>query len=390
MKISDVKTFIVDGGFRPWTFVKVETDSGLVGWGDCTDWGTPKPIVSMVQSLSERIIGDDPLNTGYIWQKLSAFCVRHAFGIAHKAMAGIDSALWDIRGKYFDAPVWQLLGGKLRDELPLYWTHFGTSRLRVPEVVDRSPLRKPEDLAALCAEAKELGFQAVKTNMGVADIFGYKIPSGSPGFPYEELRPTLRAVDRQFSLMRDELGPDIGIALDVAFSFQMEGAIRLARELEQYDMMWLETESFDPKTIKSISQSTTTPLCMGESLFGTAQYKPFLEEQAVGIVMPDLAWNGVTMGKRIADLAHAFDTLFAPHNCHSPLTTLISAQVSAAVPNFFMLEFDYDDVPWRDDLLEHPFEISNGRLRVPDRPGHGSDLIEEELLKHPPGTYPFR
>ena len=99
--------------------------------------------------------------------------------------------------------------------------------------------------------------------------------------------------------------------------------------------------------------------------------------------MPDLAWNGITMGKKIADMAHAYDILFAPHNCHSPLITLVSASVAATVPNFFILEFDVDDAPWRDDIMTHPLEIADGHLQLSSRPGLGSDLIEEELLRHP-------
>ena len=104
--------------------------------------------------------------------------------------------------------------------------------------------------------------------------------------------------------------------------------------------------------------------------------------------MPDLAWNGITMGKKIADMAHAYDTLFAPHNCHSPLTTLITANVCATVPNFFIQELDVDDVPWRDEIMTHPFEIENGYLVLPDRPGLGSDLVEDALLRYPARDYP--
>jgi L-alanine-DL-glutamate epimerase-like enolase superfamily enzyme len=147
--------------------------------------------------------------------------------------------------------------------------------------------------------------------------------------------------------------------------------------------MWLETESFDPGAMQMIRKSTNTTICHGESLFGVQGFKPYLERYAQDIIMPDLAWNGITMGKKIADFAHAYDTLFAPHNCHSPLTTLISANVCATVPNFYALEFDRDDAPWRDDLLTHPFVIENGYLELPQRPGLGSDLIEAELLKHP-------
>ncbi len=117
-------------------------------------------------------------------------------------------------------------------------------------------------------------------------------------------------------------------------------------------------------------------------------FKPYLERHAQDIIMPDLAWNGITMGKKIADMVHAYDVLCAFHNCHSPLTTLVSAAECATIPNFFILEIDQDDAPWRDELLTHPFEIENGYLKVSDRPGLGSDLIEEELRKHPPVHYP--
>ena len=129
MKITSVKTYIVDGGFRPWTFVRVETDQpGLVGWGDCTDWGSPGPVAATVDRYGEWVIGRDPMQAEAIWWDLSTASQRHIGGIASKAMSGIDSALWDIRGKVLGAPVWQLLGGKMRDKLRLYWTHCGTTR----------------------------------------------------------------------------------------------------------------------------------------------------------------------------------------------------------------------------------------------------------------------
>ena len=130
--------------------------------------------------------------------------------------------------------------------------------------------------------------------------------------------------------------------------------------------MWLETETLDAAALRTIRDSTSTTICTGESLFGTAGFRPFLELHAQDIVMPDLAWNGIAMGRRLADLAHAYDVLFAPHNCHSPLTTLVSANVCATVPNFYILEFDVDDAPWRDDLMSHPFEVQDG---APDSTG---------------------
>jgi L-alanine-DL-glutamate epimerase-like enolase superfamily enzyme len=360
----------------------------VIGWGDCTDWGSPAPIAAMVERFADLIVGRDPMQVERIWWDLAAQSMRHTGGIAWKAMAGIDSALWDIRGKVFNAPVWQLLGGKLRDELRVYWSHCGSVRANRAERLGVPRVETTGDLRALAEEVLAGGYTAIKTNLfPLADrpdarpVRGHDHVGSAPA-------PTLRNAELIVGTFRDALGPDVDIALDVAFGFKLGGAIKLARVLEPFNLMWLEVESLDPQALRLIRESTSTTICTGESLFGTQGFKPYLELHAQDIVMPDLAWNGITMGKKIADMAHAYDVLFAPHNCHSPLTTLVSAAVSATVPNFFIQELDVDDAPWRDDLMTHPFEIKNGYLRLSERPGLGSDLIEDEMRKHPPVEYP--
>jgi galactonate dehydratase len=386
MKITAIKTFIVDGGFRPWTFVRVETsDPGLVGWGDCTDWGSPGPVAATVERYAEWVIGRDPMQAEAIWWDLTAASMRHSGGIASKAMSGIDSALWDIRGKVLNAPVWQLLGGKMRDRLRLYWTHCGSTRARHADRLEVSKVETSDDLRRLAEEVLARGYTAIKTNLiplrdrpdtrALRALFRNPIGDAPPA--------AIRCAEAVIGTFREALGADVGIALDVAFTFKLGGAIKLARALEPFDLMWLETETLDPDALQQIRESTSTTICHGESLFGVLEYKPYLQRHAQDILMPDLAWNGITMGKKIADMAHAYDTLIAPHNCHSPLTTLISANVAATIPNFYILELDVDDAPWRDELMTHPFRIEHGYLELPQRPGLGSDLIEKELLKRP-------
>jgi galactonate dehydratase len=390
-RITAVKTYIVDGGFRPWTFVKVETnEAGLVGWGDCTDWGSPGPVAATVERYSEWVLGRDPMQVEAIWWDLAAASVRHRGGIAWKAMAGIDSALWDIRGKALGAPVWQLLGGKMRDRLRLYWSHCGSTRARHAERLGLPPVETTDDLRALAEEVLARGYTAIKTNLiPLRDRPDARAMQDRLSAPAGDAPAgAIRAADAVVGAFREALGPDIGIALDVAFTYRLGGAIALARALEPYDMMWLETETFDPQALRMVRDATRTPICTGESLFGLQGFKPYLELHAQDVIMPDLAWNGITMGIKIADMAHAYDVLFAPHNCHSPLATLVAANVCATVPNFYVLEFDVDDAPWRDAIMTHPFTVEDGCLQLPDRPGLGSDLIEAELRKHPPASYP--
>ncbi|MEX0761624.1 MAG: mandelate racemase/muconate lactonizing enzyme family protein [Dehalococcoidia bacterium] len=382
MKITGIKTFIVDGGFRPWTFVKVETDEGLVGWGDCTDWDAAPAIASTVDMLTGRMIGRDPMRAEETWWELAGDTVRQSGGIAYKAMSGIDSALWDIRGKALGAPVWQLLGGKMRDELPMYWSHCGSTRARHASRLGVPPVKTTDDLRRLSEEVLAKGYTGIKTNLMPLDDLTGSTPFVKRLSVGDASPATVRNAGAIVSTFRDALGPDVGIAVDIALNFKLGGAIKLARALEPYDLMWLETETFDPEALRVIRQSTRTTICTGESLFGIQGYKPYLERYSQDVIMPDFAWNGITMGKRICDLALAYDTPIAPHNCHSPLNTLVSANICAVIPNFLILEFDQDDAPWRDDLMTHPFEVKNGSLKVPDRPGLGSDLIEAELEKH--------
>jgi L-alanine-DL-glutamate epimerase-like enolase superfamily enzyme len=278
----------------------------------------------------------------------------------------------------------------MRDRLRLYWSHCGSVRATRWERIGVPRVETTDDLRALAEEVKARGFTAIKTN-----LFALKDRPDAPPLDYHTTEhpghlpaPTRRNAEAVVGTFREALGPDIDIALDVAFRFKLGGAIKLAQAMEPYNLMWLETETFDPQALRLIRESTKTTICTGESLFGTQGFKPYLELHAQDIIMPDLAWNGVTMGKKIADMAHAYDVLCAFHNCHSPITTLVTANVAATIPNFFICEIDVDDAPWRDDLMTHPFEITDGSLTVPNRPGLGSDLIESELLKHPAVDYP--
>jgi len=379
MKVTGVQPILCDGGFRPWTFVKVTTDEGIVGYGDCTDWGSAMPVASCIADLEPLVVGEDPANVEQIWWKLYRKTIRSIGGIAHKAMSGINSALWDVKGKRLGVPVYDLLGGKMRDRLRLYWTHCGSGRAAHHEVLGLPPVRSLDDVARLAEEAVEKGFTAVKTNIFHPGVPRPQLPVTSGWISPE----TLRDAEAIVGTFRKYGGDDLDIGLDVAFSFNMGSAIKLARALEPYRMMWLETETLDAASLKTIKESTTTPICTGESLYQTHGFKPYLELHAVDVIMPDLAWNGISMGKKIADYAETYDVPVAPHNCHSPLTTLVSAHLCTAIRNFMVLEFDNDDVPWRDAVLTEPLDVRNGHLYLSDRPGFGADLNEKEIARHP-------
>ncbi|MFC2021442.1 mandelate racemase/muconate lactonizing enzyme family protein [Chloroflexota bacterium] len=384
MKIISVEPIVCEGRTCPWVFAKITTDDGIVGYGDCTKphFGTAS-IAVLVSELGNSIIGQDPFEIEKIywsyefWARSSQRTVGY---IAHTAIAGIDSALWDIKGKALGVPVYQLLGGKMRDSIPLYWTHCASTRAKIAEKIGVPPVKTLDDIRHLSEQVLAEGFTALKTNL--IPLEDCPLP-GSLSFTNGHLdRQTLRNAVTIMETFRKSVGEDVGIALDVGFSFRMGGNIELAQALEPYNLMWLEVETWDPQALRTIRTSTKTHICTGERILTTRGYRPFLEEHAQDVIMPDIGYIGLTMGKKIADMSEVYDVMFAPHNCHSPLGTVITAHLCATVCNFMIMEFDRDDVPWRDDILTEPLRIENGNLILPEGPGLGVDLNEKEIAKH--------
>ena len=382
MKITSITPFSVKGGFRSWVFVRIKTDEGITGWGDASDWDAPFSIVEAVRYLESRLIGEDPFNIEKIWWKNTQIYKRMWGGIAWKAMSGIDTALWDIKGKALGVPVWQLLGGKIRERLRLYWSHCGSAQFAHTEHLLSDPITSLDDLESFCKMVKDSGFTALKTNIMALRGTPLYRKRREDVLTGDIDRETLETASAIIGTFRRELGPQMDIALDTAFDYKLNGALQLARELEKYHMMWLETETFDPDAQLELMRSTVTPIVHGESIYDTHGYLPYFQRHAQSAIMIDLAWNGLTLGKKIADLALVFDTPVSPHNCHSPLTTFVAANLCAAVKNFKILEIDYDDVPWRDKIITDPIRIEDGYLIIPDRPGLGTDIVEENLIKY--------
>ena len=183
---------------------------------------------------------------------------------------------------------------------------------------------------------------------------------------------------------RDALGPDVGIALDVAFFYKMGAIVKLAKALEPLRMMWLESESLDPAALRTVQLSSSTPICIGESFYRTHGFKPYLEEHALDIVMPDTVWNGITMGRKVADYANTYDIMFAPHNSHGVMGGLQAINLCATIANFMILEYEYDDNPWRNDLVSNPLVVEDGYIRLPTKPGLGAEVNEDAVREHPP------
>ena len=391
MKIRALETLHCDAGWRYFSYVKITTDDDLVGYAEYNECYGSAGLTAVIEAMGERLRGVDPLASEKINAVLYANTRQAPGGVNTQAMAAIENALLDIRGKALGVPVYRLFGGPVREAFRLYWSHCGSYRVGLAHHMGRQPLRSLEDVQALGAEVAAQGFTALKTNILV---FGDDEPTlYMPGFAADgqlvDLNPDGNLTDALVDLIdafQTGAGPGVDVLLDLNYNFKTEGYLQVGRELDALGLMWLEIDSYDPAALATIRRGLGTPIASLESLYGMRQFLPFLAAQAVDVAIIDTIWNGVQQSLKIAALAEAHEINVAPHNFYGHLCTMHSAHFCAAIPNFRIMEIDIDDVPWKDDLVTHPPEIVDGHLILPDRPGWGTDLNEEAIRAHPPKT----
>ena len=387
MKIINIKTFHVDAGWRPWSFVKITTDSGLIGWSECTDsHGSPRGISGVIEDLSSLLIGQDPRNIGKLYWEMFSRTRQSPGSVVQKAIGGIENALWDIKSKALNVPVYDLFGGAVRKHIPLYWSHCGTSRVRAWDVIKKPQISSYDDINMFGQEVRKSGFKAIKTNIAVLNANPYIYMPGffkSPGGPELNAdRKILSKIDMWIGALRESVGDEIDIAIDLNFNFKTEGYIKVGHMLEQYDLMWLEIDSYNPDALRYIRDSVSTPITSCENLYGLRQYRTYFEKHAMDIASIDVIWNGFSESKKIADMADLYEMNICPHNYNGHLSTFISMQLCSLVPNLRLAEIDVDDVPWRDELFTYAPIIRDGCLELPNRPGWGTELNESALEKY--------
>lgn len=358
MIVTEIRTYSTWGEPRNWVFVKLVTDTDLYGWGEATLEGKEATVEAAVHEVGASLIGKDPTRVEHHWQAL----YRHGFWrggvVLNSALAALDQAMWDLRGKAWSVPVYRLLGGPTRDRIRLY-THVGIYDAR--------------DLVSDAERDMADGFTAFKTGAWAGDAH---LPELEMNALFAERVATLRkAVGSKIDLMFDNHGRS-----------RSASAFRLMRALEPYDLLWLE-EPTQPDDLESLSRlragDPKMDLATGERLFTKWDFTPLLTGRLVDIIQPDLCHaGGLTECKKIAALAEAFYVQLAPHSPQGPVSTAAAAHLGLAIPNFLILEF-VRSAPYRDRVLKEAWEVREGHLVVPDRPGLGVDLDEVALAASP-------
>lgn len=359
MKITKMETFVVP---PRWLFLKIETDEGITGWGEPIVEGKAHTVKAAVEELSGYLIGRNPLDIEDHWQAMYRGGFYRGGPILMSAIAGIDQALWDIKGKFHQAPVYQLMGGACRSKIKVY-SWIGGDR--------------PSDVGEAAARAKAQGFTAVKMN-------------GTEELQYVDTHEKIDQVLERVAAVRSAVGSHFGIGIDFHGRVHKPMAKVLAKELEAFRPMFIEEPVLpeNNEALREIARAAQIPIATGERMFSRWDFKGLLSDGYVDIIQPDVSHaGGITECKKIASMAEAYDVALAPHCPLGPIALAACLQVDATCHNAFIQEqslgIHYNQ---GNDLLDYivdpsVFAYTNGFVSIPNGPGLGIEINEEHVRK---------
>ncbi|MBL6933198.1 MAG: galactonate dehydratase, partial [Rhodospirillales bacterium] len=368
MKITEVRTFVVDSFRANFVFVKVFTDAGISGVGEGTVEFSELALEAAIKEKAKYLIGKDPFE---VIKHRDAMHRDHYFRtgvILRSAISAIEAALLDIKGKALGVPVYELLGGKVRDRIRCYANGWFVGA------------KTPKDFGDKVKAAVDMGFTALKW-----DPFGSSYMQMTP----KEARDALECIEQ----VRKAAGPDIDLMIEGHGRFDVPTAIRFAKKMQQFDPFWFE-EPTPPESIEAIRDVRDKVECaiaVGERYYENQRFFELVEKQAADYLQPDVCHvGGMTELVNIAAMANTRYTAIAPHNPVGPIANAMSLHLAAAIPNFYILETVMTDVTWRKDICNENVTMENGEMLIPDTPGLGIDIDEDGCLAHPYKQYALR
>ena len=391
MKLTNVKTYVVLteppnlGGFL-WFFLKLETDEGIVGWGETavlsTLHGLEEGYRKMVENIFSVYLKDkNPIDREPLYNILySSLTAQHPDYILSGLISAFDIALWDICGKYYNTPVYNLLGGKCRDKVRTYAYLFNLEEKGSLIKAVSDWISNPAGLAESALKLAEEGFTGIKF-----DPLRQARSGRLPVAPWEITLAEYDHAEKAVRLIREAVGNKADICIGTHGQITPAAARRLAKRIEKYDPLWLE-EPCPPENFKEmakIARSTSIPIATGERLVTIHDFQKLFEEGACAIAQPDLgSCGGITACKKIATLAEANYVLMAPHVWGGPIITAAAVQIDANISNFLIQESIYKSRHFFDEIVKEPFEWEDGYIIPSERAGIGIELDEEKLEKY--------
>ena len=373
MKITAVKSYTVHPGWRKnLIFVKVETDAGIHGWGEAySQYDRDTAVTAQLNALGPYMVGRSPFDIKHFTQfAFDDYAARRGSVELFCAISGIEQAMWDIVGKACQQPVYNLLGGKVREKIRVYANGWSYG------------MKQPDDYARAAEKVVKMGFTAMKFD-----------PLPAPWRTWVPKEHERRAVS-VVKAVRDAVGPDVDILIEQHRRLAPMHAIRLDKQLAEFDLYWMEEscQAEFPDELAQIRREIGVPMVIGEATYTKTGFRPLLEKRSADILNADVACcGGILELKEIAAMAESFLVAMSPHNYNSTLVALASTvHASATMPNFIITEYFLPFVDFVDKISPNQLKPKNGYIDLPTAPGLGVDVDEEALKQHPGKVYPAR
>ena len=387
MQVEGLEIVRCDAGWRNYYFLKLTTDEGIVGWSEF-DEGFGSPGVSaVVERLAGRVIGQPVFDHERIYTELYCLTRPAAGGVVGEGLGAIENALLDAKAKALEVPCYALLGGKLRDRIRVYWSHCATWRINHPSFFTPA-ITSLDGVKAIGAEVREKGFTALKTNIFLYEDgapHAWRPGFGVPFLPDLNVEKNVtRNLHAHLEAIRDGAGPDIDLLLDLNFNAKTEGFLKILKAIADFDMFWVEIDSYSPEALGYLRRHSPHPISSCETLLGLREFLPYFREQAMDVAIIDAVWNGVWQAMKIAAMADACEVNIAPHNFSGHLATMMNAHFAAATPNLRIMEIDIDRLAWDHEVFTKVPQFENGYLVLSDTPGWGTEPNEAAIRAHPP------
>jgi galactonate dehydratase len=385
--IETIEHLHADAGWRNYHYLKLTTTDGVVGWAEYDEALRSPGVTSVIERLSEHAVGRPVHEIDRLTNRLATLTRPTPGSAVSMGIGAIENALLDAKARTLGVPVYDLLGGKVRDRIRVYWSHCATWRINLPQWFG-NPITHLDQVVELGAEVAESQFGALKTNVFSYDDKmqprGWAPGFGSPNEPGLNVeRPVLNDIRRHLEALREGAGDDVDILIDLNFNARTEGYLRIARAVEDLDLFWIEIDHDSADGLARVRSGSSAAISGGETLFGTKGFLPFLQAGALDVAIIDTIWNGTWQSMKMAAAAAAFEVNVAPHNYYGHLCTMMSAHFAAAVPNLRIMETDIDRLPWDHELVTHLPEYVDGHLVLSDRPGWGTEPDELAIAAHP-------
>ena len=375
MKVAKIETLSCDAGWRNYHFVKLTTDTGVIGWSEFDEGFGAPGVGAVIARLSTRVIGQEVGEHERIYAELHS-ATRPGFRRRRGAGQGaIENALLDAKAKELGVPVYELLGGKIRDRIRVYWSHCATWRINHPTHY-KPAITDLDGVKAIGREVREKGFAALKTNIFNYDRTGRTAGMAAgfrravhPGLNVD--RDVLRNLRMHLEALRDGAGPNVGYPARSQLQRQDRGLSQDPAHHRRHRHVLGRDRQLLPEALGYIRRQSPHPISSCETLLGLREFLPYFREQAMDVAIVDTPWNGVWQSMKIAAAAEAHEVNVAPHNFYGHLCTMMNAHFAAAVPNLRIMETDIDRIAWDHELFSHVPEFVDGHLIMPNRPGLG-------------------